>query len=148
MTDGPLHITFDVDCPPRHAFAVWTSQIGTWWPPDHTVTGGPDDIVLERRAGGRIYETSAGVTHAWGEVTVWEPPRRLSYRWHLGRDRADATDVDIRFVDEGGDRTRIEIEHTGWERLGDTADTWRDRNRVGWDSLLPHFVKAVEKGAT
>ena len=43
--------------------------------------------------------------------------------------------------------TRIEIEHSGWERLGDTADTWRDRNRAGWDSLLPHFAEAVERGA-
>ena len=41
------------------------------------------------RPGGQIYETSAGVKHAWGEVTVWEPPRRLAYLWHLGRDRAD-----------------------------------------------------------
>ena len=23
----------------EHAFSVWTSGIGTWWPPDHTVTG-------------------------------------------------------------------------------------------------------------
>ncbi len=147
MTGTPLHITFDVDCPPRHAFAVWTSRIGTWWPPDHTVSGGPDAIVLESRRGGQIYETSAGERHTWGEVTVWEPPRRLAYRWHLGRDRADATEVEIRFVDDGEDRTRIEIEHSGWERLGDTADTWRDRNRAGWDSLLPHFAEAVERGA-
>jgi uncharacterized protein YndB with AHSA1/START domain len=146
VLSAPLHITFGVDCPPRHAFAVWTSNIGTWWPPDHTVTGSPDEIVLEARPGGQIYETSAGVKHAWGEVTVWEPPRRLAYLWHLGRDRGDATEVEIRFVDEGGDRTRIEIEHSGWERLGDTADTWRDRNRAGWDSLLPHFANAVEKG--
>jgi len=147
VTVAPLHITFDVDCPPRHAFAVWTSKIGTWWPPDHTVTGGPEAIVLESRPGGQIYETSAGVRHTWGEVTVWEPPRRLAYLWHLGRDRAEATEVEIRFLDEGEDRTRIEIEHSGWERLGDAADTWRDRNRVGWDSLLPHFAKAVERGA-
>ena len=83
------------------------------------MTGGPDEIVLESRPGGQIYETSAGVKHTWGEVTVWEPPRRLAYLWHLGRDRAEATEVEIRFVDEGGDRTRIEIEHSGWERLGD-----------------------------
>ena len=147
MTDSPLHITFDVDCPPRHAFAVWTGQIGAWWPRDHTVSGGPDDIVLESRRGGQIYETSAGVKHTWGEVTVWEPPRRLAYLWHLGRDRAEATEVEIRFVDDGGDRTRIVIEHRGWERLGDSAGTWRDRNRAGWSSLLPYFSKALEKGA-
>ncbi len=145
---APLRITFDVDCPPQHAFTVWTSQIGTWWPRDHTLTGDPDDIVLESGAGGRIYErSSAGVRHEWGRVTVWEPPRRLAYLWHLGRDRADATEVEIHFVDEGGERTRVEIEHRGWERLGDMADTLRDQNRGGWDSLLPHFAAAVAKGA-
>ena len=34
----PLRISFDVACPAEHAFRVWTSGIGTWWPPDHTVT--------------------------------------------------------------------------------------------------------------
>ena len=38
-------------------------------------------------------------------------------------------------------------EHTGWEVLGNEADTWRDKNRGGWDALLPHFVAAVERGA-
>ena len=87
---APLLISFDVDCPADHAFDVWTSKIGTWWPRDHTVSGDPEEIVLESGPGGRIYErTSAGERHEWGEVTAWEPPRRLSYLWHIGRDRAD-----------------------------------------------------------
>lgn len=99
MTD-PLRITFEVDCPPQHAFRVWTSKIGSWWPRDHTVSGDPAEVVLERGAGGRIYErTASGERHEWGEVTVWEPARRLSYLWHLGRDRSSATEVDIHFVD-------------------------------------------------
>jgi hypothetical protein len=46
-------------------------------------------------------------------VTIWEPPTRLGYTWHLNRDRSDATDVEIRFVASGG-----------------------------WATLLPHFVAA------
>ena len=83
---APLLISFDVDCSADHAFTVWTSKIGTWWPSDHTVSGDPEEIVLEGYPGGRIYErTSTGERHEWGEVTTWEPPRRLSYRWHIGR---------------------------------------------------------------
>ena len=75
--------------------------------------------MLEGRPGGRIFErTPAGDEHEWGEVTVWEPPTRLGYLWHLRRDRADATDVEIRFVDRGDGSTRVEIVHRGWERLG------------------------------
>ena len=40
-------------------------------------------------------------------------------------------------------RTLVEIEHRGWERLGATADRWRNRNRVGWETLLPHFATAI-----
>jgi uncharacterized protein YndB with AHSA1/START domain len=140
MTE-PLRITFEVDCPSAHAFEVWTRRIGTWWPRSHTVSGAPDALVtLEPRVGGRIFErTSGGVEHDWGEVLVFEPPHRLSYLWHIRRDRADATEVDVVFRAIGARSTRIEIEHRGWERLGADAEPWRDRNRSAWESLLPHY---------
>ena len=142
----PLHLSFEVACPVEHAFAVWTSAIDAWWPADHTVSGdGEAAIVLERRVGGRVYErTPGGVEHDWGEVTVWEPPTRLGYLWHLRRDRADATEVEIRFVGTGAAATRVEIEHRGWDRLGAGGQEWRDRNRAGWGTLLPHYVAAAE----
>ena len=144
----PLRTTFDVACSVEHAFTTWTARIDTWWPADHTASGAPDVVVvLETARGGRIYErTPTGVEHEWGEVTVWEPPTRLGYLWHLRRDRADATEVEIRFVDTGGAITRIEIEHRGWERLGAGGQDWRDRNRAGWDTLLPHYRAAIEAG--
>jgi uncharacterized protein YndB with AHSA1/START domain len=145
---SPLRLSFGVECPADHAFDVWTSRIGTWWPRDHTVSGDAAEVVLEARHGGRIYErTAAGTEHEWGEVTVWEPPRRLSYLWHIGRERATATRVAITFVDEGGTRTRVEIEHTGWEALGDEAEARRDQNSGGWDALLPLYVAAVTEGS-
>jgi len=144
---APLLISFDVDCPADHAFNVWTSKIGTWWPRDHTVSGNPEEIVLENGLGGRIYErTSAGERHEWGEVTAWEPPHRLSYLWHIGRDRGTATEVEITFVDDGAARTRIEIAQSGWDKLGEEAEARRDQNRSGWDALVPHFVAAVANG--
>lgn len=143
MTE-PLSLRLEVAGSAEHAFAVWTSRIDQWWPADHTVTGRSDaQIALEPYVGGRIYErTPDGTEYDWGEVTLWEPPHRLGYLWHLRRDRADATDVEIRFR-AAGDRTRVEIEHRGWERLGADAAVWRDRNRMGWTTLLPHFSTAA-----
>jgi hypothetical protein len=143
----PLKFSFDVDCSAEHAFSVWTSRIDTWWPSDHTVSGMAELVVLQSGVGGRIFErTSDGVEHEWGEVTLWNPPTQLAYLWHLGADRTAATEVEVRFVAQGTATTRIEIEHRGWEQLGEAADQWRDRNRVGWDTLLPHFVARIERG--
>lgn len=138
----PINLSFEVACPVDRAFAVWTGGIADWWPADHTVSGENDlTVVLEGRPGGRIYERRAnGIEHDWGAVTVWEPPSRLGYTWHLNRDRTDATEVEIRFVPQTDQVTRVEIEHRGWERLGAVGQEWRDRNRGGWATLLPHYV--------
>jgi Activator of Hsp90 ATPase homolog 1-like protein len=144
---SPLKISFEVACPAAHAFEVWTLQIGTWWPSDHTVTGHPDHVVLQAGVGGRIFERTAdGVEHDWGQVTRWDPPKQLTYLWHLGADPSSATEVEIQFLplDEGS--TRVEIEHRGWEELGDAAAQWRDRNHAGWATLLPHFEAAIARG--
>ena len=137
----PIRLSFEVACPVDHAFATWTERTSTWWPPSHTVSGA-DDLVIsfEPRVGGRIFErTPGGQEHDWGEITAWEPPRRLGYLWHLRVDRADATDVEITFVAVDPSRTRVEIEHRGWERLAAEGAERRDRNRGGWASLLPHY---------
>jgi uncharacterized protein YndB with AHSA1/START domain len=145
----PLKMSFDVACSSDHAFRVWTSGIDTWWPPDHTVTGDAQEVVLQGGVGGRIFEcTSDGVEHDWGTVTVWEPPRRLAYQWHIGRDKAEATEVEIRFIPLSIAATRIEIEHRGWERLGVVSEERRAQNQVGWESLLPYFRSAVANGGS
>ncbi len=139
----PLHLTFTVHCSPEHAFNLWTTRISSWWPKDHTVSQDPDvQVVFEPFEGGRIYERTAnGEEFDWGSVISWSPPRELIYTWHIASDRADATEVDITF-NADGESTRVEIEHRGWERLGERAAGQRDRNRAGWTSMIPHFQRA------
>jgi uncharacterized protein YndB with AHSA1/START domain len=144
MTE-PLRVSFEVRAAADHAFATWTERIAQWWPADHTISGSPETVVLEGRVGGRIYERSArGEEHEWGVVTEWRPPDSLAYRWHLGVGRERATDVAITFRAIDNDTTRVEIEQSGWDRLGQDAPALRDRNRAGWGSLEPHFRAAVE----
>lgn len=76
---------------------------------------------------------------------AWEPPARLVYSWHLRRDRADATEVEIRFVPVERTRTRVESEHRRWERVGAEGESWRDRNRGGWATLIRHHVEAAAR---
>lgn len=140
----PLRLSFTVECTAEHAFATWATRTSLWWPAGHTVTCEPAlEIVFEPRAGGRIFErTSAGREEDWGEVVSWEPPRRLAYRWHLRADRADATEVQITFSDRPDGSALVDIEHRGWERLGDRALPRRSANRRGWGGLLPVFIAA------
>jgi hypothetical protein len=145
MSIEPLRLSYDVACSPEHAFRTWTERFGAWWPKEHSVSGDPAAVVLEPHPGGRIYErTSDGDEVDWGEITAWDEPRSLSYLWHIRRDRTDATDVTIDFVAAGGG-TRIEITHTGWERLGAEGRSWRDANAGGWGGLIPHFTAFVQQ---
>jgi uncharacterized protein YndB with AHSA1/START domain len=142
----PLRMSFEVACPPEHAFAVWTERLGMWWPPDHTVSGSPEAIVLEGEVGGRIYErTGGGDEHDWGVVTTWRPPHLLAYRWHLGVGTRSATQVAVTFSRLGAAGTRVEVEQSGWENLWAEAGEVRACNRQGWESLIPHFVAAIER---
>jgi hypothetical protein len=58
-----------------------------------------------------------------------------------------ATDVAVTFLPLDAETTRVEIEQSGWERLGSIATELRDRNRTGWESLVPHFCAGAGKGA-
>ncbi len=141
----PLRIAFDVECSPDHAFATWTGRATAWWPSEHSVSHEPGaEIVFEPRRGGRIFErTSDGTEIEWGEIVEWEPPRRLRYLWHIATDPTNATDVEIVFHELPDATTRVEIEHGGWDRLGEIGRPWRDANQAGWDGVLPSYTAAA-----
>jgi uncharacterized protein YndB with AHSA1/START domain len=143
---APLELTFEIACPPDHAFEVWTRRLGAWWPPGHTTSGDPGAVVtLEPHLGGRIFErTPDGRETEWGRITAWEPPNRLGYQWHIGRDASQATDVELRFVDQGDGTTRLQIVHRGWERLGADGEPYRQANTAGWNSLIGPYRRAAE----
>ena len=98
MIVEPLRFAFDVECPLEDAFDLWTRRTSMWWPRSHTVTGERGvQVIFEARPGGRIFERTAdGHEVEWGEITVWEPPRRLGYIWYIRTNRADAAGLPSR----------------------------------------------------
>ncbi|MCL1592956.1 MAG: SRPBCC domain-containing protein [Actinomycetia bacterium] len=140
----PLVVSFRVDAPVGHAFAMWTQHASLWWPRSHTITKDDTlDIVFEDRVGGRIYERSAsGAEHDWGEIITWDPPTSLEYLWFLFFDRSDATDVSVSFV-WNTDHTTVTITQTGFERLGDAGAIRKQRSVLAWETIGALFVERI-----
>ena len=140
----PLIVEFTVAKPVDHAFDMWVNRPSMWWPKSHTVHKTEDlAIVFEGRPGGRIYErTGDGIESDWGEIRAWEPPYRVAYSWHLFFDPAEATLVDVTFTETDG-RTKVCIEHAGWERLGEpTGSERRTNTNRAWGAVTPFFIEA------
>jgi uncharacterized protein YndB with AHSA1/START domain len=142
--DEPLLVTFDVGVPVEHAFDVWTTRAGLWWPRGHTVSGDPESVVFEPYVGGRIVERGPdGREHVWGEVTEWNAPHRLGFRWHLFFDADSATDVTMLF-EPYDDGTRIRLEQSGFERLGESGAQRREGTVHGWAATAAAYRVYLE----
>lgn len=137
-TIAPVRKLLTVPLSPENAFRLFTADVASWWPlASHSVgQGKAETVIMEGRAGGRFYERAGdGSTALWGEVRVWDPPRRLVYTWHPGRGAESAQEVELRFAPEGSG-TRIELEHSGWAALGEKAPAMRDNYDTGWNRVL------------
>jgi uncharacterized protein YndB with AHSA1/START domain len=138
-----------VKAPTDVAFHVFTEEIASWWPiATHSVSDErAKTVVMECRPGGRLYEVDdAGNQHDWGVVTAWEPPARVAFTWHPGRGPDTHQDVEVRFTPEGAD-TRVELVHTGWEKLGDEAEATVHAYTQGWEPVLARYVEAAGRAA-
>lgn len=131
------------------AFRVFTEEIGTWWPVEtHSIgkEGRPAETAeLEGREGGRFYERTGEGTEHWGTVLVWEPPERIVISWELKPERPP-TEVEVRFTAEG-DVTRVDLEHRGFERLGEQAAEVAAGYHGGWATVLGQYAALANSGA-
>jgi uncharacterized protein YndB with AHSA1/START domain len=150
-TAAAVRHSITVAAPRERAFTTFTQGFNRWWPRTHKI--GPaelDEAVIEEREGGRWYERDVdGSECDWGTVLVWDPPARLVLAWQISGEWAyDAdlhTEVEVSFVAEGPDRTRVELEHRGLDAFGERADEMRDTfdSPGGWPGILERFGQAV-----
>ena len=137
--------TVTVDCAVEEAFRVFTADAKSWWPIEaHSIAGdGVAEIVFEEREGGRVFEvaTSGEAAH-WATVIAWEPPERLVLAWNVLERDAVPTEVEVRFLREG-DRTRVELEHRGWEAAGEDAEARRSNYDAGWERVLGFYEQRL-----
>ena len=155
VTIAPVLKSVTVRASAEHAFQVFTAGFDSWWPRSHHIGSSPmTRAVIEGFVGGRCYSAQQdGTDCPWGEVTIWEPPRRIVFawlitpEWKFQPDRSKASEVEVTFTPLGDGTTRVDLEHRCFERYGEGGETMRDRVNTegGWLGLVELFKQAAER---
>jgi uncharacterized protein YndB with AHSA1/START domain len=142
-----------VEAPQERAFRVFTERFDKIKPREHNLLGVEiAQSVFEPRAGGRVYDRGIdGSECQWGRVLAYEPPERIAFtwdispRWQLETDPAQTSEVEIRFVAEADERTRVELEHRHLDRHGEGWGNLRDgvAGDQGWPLYLDRYAQEV-----
>ncbi len=142
-----------VQAPVERAFAVFVEDFDRIKPREHNLLGvDVAETVLEPRVGGHIYDRGVdGSECRWARVLAYEPPDRIVFswdispRWRLETDPGRASEVEVRFVAETPERTRVELEHRHLDRHGEGWESARDgvAGDAGWPLYLRRYVELL-----
>ena len=153
-TETSVRTSVVVEASIDRAFAVFTDDIGSWWSPDHHILEADlAEMVFEPRVGGHVYDRGVdGSECRWARVLAYEPPDRVVFswdintRWQLEPDPDKTSEVEVRFIAEAPDRTRVELEHRNLERHGDGWERMRDAVGApeGWGAGLRAFAERLK----
>ncbi len=136
-----------VQAPIEHAFKVFTQDFGRFKPREHNLLGVEiAESVFEPRVGGHLLDRGVdGSECRWARVLAYEPPHRVVFswdinaQWRLEIDPAKTSEVEVRFISETPERTRVELEHRYLDRHGDGWEGVRDG--VGGDGGWPLYLR-------
>ena len=143
-----------VQAPIERAFAVFTERFGDIKPPEHNLLTAPiAETVLEPRVGGHIVDRAVdGSECRWARILAYDPPNRIVFswdispRWQLEADPDLTSEVEVRFVADGPERTLVELEHrnldrhgTGWESVSEGVE-----GDQGWPLYLARYAALLD----
>jgi uncharacterized protein YndB with AHSA1/START domain len=150
---APVRKSIRVKASQAHAFEVFTSGLDRWWPRKASIGSSPlKSNVFEPRAGGYWYQVGEDGSRAdVGKILVWEPPHRFVMTWDINSnwkpDTTVGSEVEVRFVADGPDATRVDLEHRKFERMGaEPGEKMRKDVDGGWPGKLELFKAKVEAG--
>jgi uncharacterized protein YndB with AHSA1/START domain len=154
MTDDTVvNRSITVEASQQRAFDAFTKQFGDFKPKEHNLLASPiAETTFEPRVGGHIFDRAEdGSECRWARVLAYEPPDRVVFSWdispywQLEADEANASEVEVHFIAEGPDRTRVELEHRNLDRHGPGWEGVRDgiANEGGWPTYLARYADVV-----
>jgi uncharacterized protein YndB with AHSA1/START domain len=145
-----IHHDVVVQASIERAFSVFTDGFGTFKPPEHNMLGVDiAETIFEPRVGGHIYDRGVdGSECRWARVLAYEPPDRvvfswdISPRWLVETDPDRTSEVEVRFIAEADDRTRVALEHRNLDRHGTDWEAVREGvdSEGGWPLYLQRYA--------
>jgi uncharacterized protein YndB with AHSA1/START domain len=152
-SDTSIRTSIVVDAPVERAFSVFTDDFGSFKPREHNMLAVDiAETVFETHVGGHIYDRGVdGSECRWARVLAFEPPNRvvfswdISPQWQIETDPDKTSEVEVRFIAEAADRTRVELEHRNLDRHGPGWETERDGvgGDQGWPLYLHRYAEQV-----
>ena len=152
-TDTSVGTSVVVEVSQERAFRLFTEEIGSWWDPAHHLLEGElAEMVFEPRAGGHIYDKGVdGSECRWSRVLAYDPPDRvvfswdISPQWQIETELDRTSEVEVRFIAETDERTRVELEHRNLDRHGPGWESARDGVAAdqGWPLYLQRYADLV-----
>ena len=145
-----------VDAAIDRAFFLFTERFGDFKPPEHNMLGAPiAETVFEGRVGGHIVDRAVDGTECrWARILVYEPPVRVVFSWDISPAWSIVTspemtsEVEVRFLPETPQRTRVELEHRYLERHGPEWEAVAEGvdGDEGWPLYLARYAALVAQG--
>ncbi len=142
--------TIVVETPQERAFRVFTENFGDFKPREHNLLQSPiRTTVFEPQVGGHIVDIAEdGSECRWARVLSYEPHERVVFSWDISpnwqveTDPEQTSEVEVRFVAEGPQRTRVELEHRNIDRHGPGWPAVRDgvADDGGWPLYLARYA--------
>ena len=152
--DTSVRMQIVVAAPVERAFRVFTEQFDRIKPREHNMLGVDiAETVFEPRVGGHVYDRGVdGSECRWARVLAYEPPHRvviswdISPRWQIETDLEKTSEVEVRFIPEAPNRTRVELEHRNLDRHGAGWESMRQgiESENGWPLYLQRFASLLE----
>jgi uncharacterized protein YndB with AHSA1/START domain len=142
-----------VEAPVERAFRVFTEDFDRIKPREHNMLQVEiAETVFETHAGGRIFDRGVdGSECQWARVLAYEPPDRvvfswdISPHWQIESDPGKTSEVEVRFVAESPERTRVVLEHRNLDRHGEGWEGVREgvAGEGGWPLYLERYADLV-----
>jgi uncharacterized protein YndB with AHSA1/START domain len=139
-----------VGAPIDRAFAVFTERFGDFKPREHNMLRVPiTETVFEPKVGGHIYDLGLdGSKCQWARILAYDPPTRVVFSWDISpqwtveSDPENTSEVEVTFVAETPERTRVELEHRHIDRHGPGWPAVRDgvAHDEGWPLYLARYA--------